>query len=326
MRRFLLTPVKNEAHLLKFFIEYHTAFFDNIIIADQGSTDGSWEIASSHPNVIAIQNPDESYSENLRRILLLNEARKLDPNALLVGLDADEFLLVDPNRWKDYCDEWMKTYRNHSISFRWMSLKQGGVEWFTLQNTFCRLSLGGLLPEMTFHQPRVPIGPKSFFCEDICVLHLHLLWPRRQQMKTWWYAALEAYTFGSVSLDTRRLYIQTGRSNLRNCERIPVMYQKTVVAILESINLSDTWDTWHKSQILDLLCNDSSSNLSNAPIWDFPWSVEIAANGLSASVNQSLLGLVLDFWIKSTIKTRHTFIVRSIDAFLRLLPVLRSSS
>jgi len=326
VNRFLLTPVKNEGHLLGAFLDHHACLFDKIIIADQGSSDGTWEIAASHPKVVAIRNANVAYNENMRRQLLLQEARKLDPSALLVGLDADEFMLVHEAKWAALCKKWVTEFSNHSIEFPWMCLAPKGVEWFALRNTFCRPCDGGHLLEMAFHQPRVPLGPESYFCDEICILHLNLLWPRRQQMKTWWYAAVEANSFGSVSIDTRRMYQRSGRGDFPNRQRVPSQYQPRVAAILAQVDLCDTWDTWHKEQVMDILQGDSAGKLKSAPIWDYPWQLEMAAVGRECHTSPSLFGTLVDYWIASTMKVRQRFVVRLVDAVLRLLPAFRAGS
>ena len=51
-----LTPVLNEAWILDRFIRCASLWADHIIIADQGSTDGSREIAQRYDKVIFIDN------------------------------------------------------------------------------------------------------------------------------------------------------------------------------------------------------------------------------------------------------------------------------
>ena len=90
---FCLTPVKNEAWILERFLSCASLWADKIIIADQGSTDGSKEIAAKFAKVITIDNPSTVLNEFNRQQLLLAEARRIssDPKVLL-ALDADEFL------------------------------------------------------------------------------------------------------------------------------------------------------------------------------------------------------------------------------------------
>ena len=51
-----LTPVRNEAWILKAFLSATSLWADIIIIADQMSTDGSREIARQFPKVKLLEN------------------------------------------------------------------------------------------------------------------------------------------------------------------------------------------------------------------------------------------------------------------------------
>jgi glycosyltransferase involved in cell wall biosynthesis len=326
MNRFLLTPVKNEAALLGAFLKHHADLFDQIIIADQGSTDGSWEIAESHPKVVSIRNHNTEYNENTRRKLLLEEAYKLDPNALVMGLDADEFLLVEARQWEATCEEWATRFRSHALELPWMCLAPGGIDWFVLRNTFCRPCKGGVLAEMAFHQCRVPLGPNTGFCKDIPVLHLNLVWPRRQQMKTWWYSAVETTMRGSISIDTRRVYQRSGVGEFQNREPVPARYASVVRQLLDNVDLQDSWDTWHKAQILQILQSNSADKLRHAPIWGYPWKVEMSVLGKSLKVGPSLREILVDWWVSHTMKRRQRFAVRFVDSVLRLLTCFKHRS
>jgi glycosyltransferase involved in cell wall biosynthesis len=73
-----LTPVKNEAWILDRFLRCASLWADYIIIADQGSTDSSREIALRYPKVVLIDNLSLEFSEVQRQQLLLDAARQID--------------------------------------------------------------------------------------------------------------------------------------------------------------------------------------------------------------------------------------------------------
>src|SRR6266446_8064816 len=87
-----LTPVKNEAWILERFLRCASLWADYIIIADQGSNDGSIEIATSFPKVILVDNPSLTFNEPERQKLLLETARRISDHRLLITIDADEFI------------------------------------------------------------------------------------------------------------------------------------------------------------------------------------------------------------------------------------------
>ena len=87
-----LTPVKNEAWVLDRFLQCASHWADHIIIADQGSTDGSQEIAKKYPKVMLVENKEKQFQGTGMRKLLLHESRKIPGSKLLIALDADEIL------------------------------------------------------------------------------------------------------------------------------------------------------------------------------------------------------------------------------------------
>jgi len=90
-----LTPVRNEAWILRAFLTAASEWADTIVVADQGSDDDSGEIAREFPKVRLVQNDSPVFDELLRQRLLIDYARKIPGPKLLVALDADEFLTPD---------------------------------------------------------------------------------------------------------------------------------------------------------------------------------------------------------------------------------------
>jgi glycosyltransferase involved in cell wall biosynthesis len=86
----VLCPVRNEAWILPMFLTVVSQFADHIIIADQGSTDGSREICKMFDKVILVNNPSQTRDEGGTRKLLVDESRKIPGRRLLFALDADE--------------------------------------------------------------------------------------------------------------------------------------------------------------------------------------------------------------------------------------------
>ena len=92
----VLTPVRNEAWILRRFLAVSSAFADQIIVADQHSTDESRDICRGFPKVWLIENAATEYNEWARQKLLIEEARRRVPSPrILLALDADEILAAD---------------------------------------------------------------------------------------------------------------------------------------------------------------------------------------------------------------------------------------
>src|SRR3954453_8728413 len=86
----VVTPVRNEAWILDRFLSCVSLWADHIVVADQGSTDGSREIAARHAKVTLIDNPESEYDEGARQRLLLDAAGNFSGRRVLSALAADE--------------------------------------------------------------------------------------------------------------------------------------------------------------------------------------------------------------------------------------------
>ena len=113
-----LMPVKNEVDLLPITLEVISKYCDNIIIADQMSTDGSREIYKRFPKVRVIDNNRDGHSNQVRWDLL-KTAREYDGKKLIISLDADEY--IPPKIFSHFLDN---TEFNIGDSFRfpWIQL------------------------------------------------------------------------------------------------------------------------------------------------------------------------------------------------------------
>jgi glycosyltransferase involved in cell wall biosynthesis len=189
-----LTPVKNEAWILDLFLRAASRWADHIVVCDQGSDDGSREIARSHPKVTLIDNPAKEFNEPERQRLLLEAGRAISRDALLIALDADELLSPE---WEDH-EEWARIRASAPgtvIQFRWANLRPGLRDYW----------LGGLLdlgfrddgasPHVgrAIHSPRLPkpAGTPRIVCEAIRVLHYRSYDAARMASKHRWYQCWE---------------------------------------------------------------------------------------------------------------------------------------
>ncbi|MDQ5962370.1 MAG: hypothetical protein QG653_177 [Patescibacteria group bacterium] len=94
MKTIVIAPIKNEAWILPYTLKNFSDFADHVIVADQKSVDNTKEICSKFEKVTVIDNPYNGYTNEVR-FLLLDEARKIPGNNLIVQLDADEFINPD---------------------------------------------------------------------------------------------------------------------------------------------------------------------------------------------------------------------------------------
>src|SRR5260370_16728571 len=85
-----LTPVKDEAWILERFLTCASLWADHILIADQGSSDDSREIAARFPKVTLIENPSPEVDEPAPQRLPIPPPPRLPRPRLPLPLDAHE--------------------------------------------------------------------------------------------------------------------------------------------------------------------------------------------------------------------------------------------
>src|SRR5262249_14720638 len=118
-----VTPTRNEAWIIKQFLTAARTWADRIIVADQGSTDGTLEILGATPGVETVVN-DSAYDELQRQKLLISRAREIAGQRVLIALDADEALsanCLESPEWKRIRDAKPGTV----LRFRWVNILPG---------------------------------------------------------------------------------------------------------------------------------------------------------------------------------------------------------
>lgn len=302
-----ITPVKNEAWILDLFLQSASLWADYIIIADQHSDDGSREIAKCYEKVILIDNNSEDFNEPERQILLLNAARKISGEKLIIALDADEILsaeALEPSNWY----KMLTAEPGTAFGFRWPLIDQEFKKfWYSDNNLryFAYRDDGATHIGSKIHSPRIPITPATKLdrVDNFVVMHYQFVDWARMQSKHRWYQCYERVNFPDKNQVTLyRMYHHM--YNKKKLFPIPAAWfddylSKGINVCQVRIEKVYRWDKLVKEYI------------ANYGI-DYFKLVDLAEN------KNSLL-----IYLNKTQKYSQTILIRVIDKILKLLPSVR---
>lgn len=280
-----LTPTRNESWIIRHFVRCATRWADNIIIADQCSTDDTREAAQLEPRVDVILNDSPKYDEAHRQKLLISRARKLPGKRILIALDADEALSSDclsTSDWKKIQEAAPGTV----LRFRWVNvLPDFKTAWIPSNRIPCGFvdddseHAGTLI-----HSTRIPTPPNApvLDLDDVVVLHFQFISPSRVESKHRWYQAWEHVTNPAQgALKIFRQYNHM-RGSWHPEELQPM--QPTWLASYEAAGIdyrtvTGESVTWWDQEVLRMLRQHGPRHFSRIAIWSHDW------NAVAARVN-----------------------------------------
>lgn len=278
-----MTPVKDEAWILERFLACASLWADHIIVADQGSTDGSREIAEAHPKVHLIRNEKGSYGEAERQRLLIGAARELvDGPRFLVALDADEAFtanVLDSPEWQRALEAPPGTVFN----FQWVNLADDmehcwipGWEW-----SWGYMDDGAAHVGLPIHSPRVPVPPGAHKrrMRDVKVLHFAHTDMGRVASRNRWYQCWETlHTGARTPVEHYRQYHQFGDADrMRRIEPAWLDGYRRAGVDVTSVEVEGRyrWD----DLVLAMLREHGAAPFRRLDIWDVNWRALAAERG-----------------------------------------------
>lgn len=268
-----LTPVRNEAWILERFLKSASLWADHIIIADQGSTDGSDEIAKRFEKVTFIDNKsDEDFNEYDMRSPLFKEAEKIDGPKILISVDADEILT--PNFGSPEWDTIRNAKPGTIISLPIHNLLPDGKYW-SFGEIWCGyVDDGTPYASGSIHVPRtiMPSGHDVLICQEIQLLHYKFLDWRRMQDRNRWYQCYELINKVNDPISIFRRYHHLESIGDEKIHNVPSWwkeeYAKFGIEITTILHRSE--NRWDK-QIVDYMDKYGAKFFRHLNIWDVNW-------------------------------------------------------
>jgi glycosyltransferase involved in cell wall biosynthesis len=269
--------VRNEAWVLENFIKCATPWADIIIIGDHNSTDESAQIARKYDHVKLVPIPHSAFDEGVRRKAVIDEARKVPGDRLILALDADEMISAN---WAQSPEWQLMLHAPPGTSFYFDLIEPlPGLQEVTKYGTLAGFVDDGTEYQYTnvkIHNPRLPTTQgKTVKLTDIKLLHYIYLDPERMFSKHRWYKCVE--------------YIEFGKRPWILC----ITYQDTKIKKYDApvIRLEEEWTNgyewlndyregverpekayWYDAEVLKYFDCYGVGKFSKLNIWDVDWN------------------------------------------------------
>jgi len=271
-----VTPVRNEAWILERFLGCVSLWADHIVIADQGSTDGSREIAARNPKVTLIDNPQPEYDERVRQRLLLDAARRFPGRRLIFALDADE---IPAATWLESgtLDDLAAAEPGTIVRMQWANILPGFDScWVPDENiVFGYVDDGADHAGERIHSVRLPVAraAPSVSPPDVKVLHYQYVNWARMLSKQRWYQCWELLNLPSKRpIQLYRQYHHMDAIPPQRIQRLPkrwiAPYEARKIdmrSIAEQARYP--WD----EEVLGWMRSHGAERFEKLDIWDVDW-------------------------------------------------------
>lgn len=322
-----LTPTRNESWIIEKFLAAARTWASRVLVADQRSSDGTWEALHRTPGVEPILNDSPAYDESYRQRLLLSHARKIEGRRILLGLDADEALSANALQSPEW--EKLKTAAPGTIlRFRWVNILPGFQQaWIPPEpRPFGFVDDGSPHSGSQIHSPRVPQPPgaPTLDFEDIVVLHFQYVAWERMISKQRWYQAWE-YTRPAPRspLEIFRQYNHM-HGGWADSELQPIRPEWLAAYLQAGIDfrtLAAEPVTWWDREVVKMLCTHGAAHFRRVAIWNRDWNAvarRIGVSDVRLADPRSPVEKTVHRLLASTQHRRGTLPVRGLEKCLRL--------
>lgn len=326
-----LTPVRNEVWILDRFLKCASLWADHIIIADQGSDDGSRDIARCFEKVILIDNPSPTFNEPERQKLLIEEARKIPGLRILIALDADECLTANfmtSPEWETV----LSALPGTGICFRWVNLRPDLKTYWDPQVAwvFGFMDDGSEHTGPKIHSTRVPmpIMASYILLHDIRVLHYQYTdWDRTQSKHRWYQCWERIHGPQRPAISIYRQY--SHMFAVKPSEIKPLQHEWLAGYTAKGIDMTSVhrqpYYYWDK-EVLGFFAQYGTAKFKREAIWDWDidWSkkaqqIGIDTTSLDLRDPRSRLDMWIHRWLRYTRSRANDLSIRLTHLILELL-------
>ena len=276
-RLICLTPTRNEAWIIRQFLAAARCWADDVIVADQGSTDGTVEQLRATPGVTTLVNDSPRFDEVTRQRLLISRAREIPGRRILIALDADEALSANfPTsvQWQRLESAAPGTV----LRFRWANLLPGFQQaWIPAQlKRFGFVDDGSEHGGHRIHNQRIPGTPDAptIDMQDVVILHFqYVLWDRMRSKHRWYQAWEHQEHRQKGPLDIFRqyhhMYGSWDKHELQPVRREWFLgYERAGIDFGSLVGEPITW--WDK-RMVEMIASQGPAFFRKCAIWDVDW-------------------------------------------------------
>jgi hypothetical protein len=325
-RRVCLAPVRNEAWVINSFLAAAKQWATDVIVADQGSTDGTLQMVTAAPGVDVVTNSSRAYDESHRRRILLDRARSIQGKRLLFGLDADEAISANFSS----SAEWQQLDSlppGTILRFRWVNILPGfEYAWIPPEPTaFGFVDDDSDHAGVRIHSSRIPHPPgaPTFDLQEVVVLHFQYVAWERMLSKHRWYQAWEHSVHkkkGPLQI-FREYHHMYGWSENEIQPVRPEWLSGYDAAGIQFRSLQAEPVTWWDQEIVQMLRDKGPAAFRKIAIWNQNWNEVADRLGVphgDLSDPRSISEKTAHFLLTRTQKDRGTLQARLVERCLRM--------
>jgi hypothetical protein len=326
--RICITPTRNESWIIRSFLAAARTWADHVIVADQGSTDGTLESIQGIPKVHPVINEEAAFGEAHRQNLLINRAREIEGTRVLFALDADEALSANCTQ----SPEWEAIARARPgtvLRFRWVNILPGFQKaWILPEHVPLGFVDDGSVHESgQIHCRRVP-WPKDapvLDLEDIVVLHFQYVLPERVASKHRWYQAWEQLNRperGALAIfrQYHHMHGSWGEGEIAPIERRWIEAYDKAGIDFRSVKTEPVM--WWDREMLSILREHGTTKFRKLAIWDKDWSAyaeSLGMHGVNLADPRNAAEKFIHRLLLKTQPYRQTMGVRLFERALRII-------